>query len=333
LIETTDLALGQLAFAAGFSSIRQFNETVQATFDRTPGELRARSRRSRDRASGPGAIALRLAYRAPLDLEYLLDFLALRAVPGLEEVVDATYRRVLGLPHGLGIVALSSCGAPSEGAFVKAELRLEDLRDLTTAVARCRRLLDLDADPVAITEVLGADPLLGDLVAQHPGRRVPGHVDAEELAIRAVLGQQISVAAARRHTADLVAKYGEPMRTPVGSLTHAFPSSERLAELDAVDLGMPRARSPGTDRASATAALERLPGIGRWTSSYIAMRGLGDPDAFLASDLGVRRALVARGAAGDPNSALACAQPWRPWRAYGLVHLWGNHGASDASRG
>jgi AraC family transcriptional regulator of adaptative response / DNA-3-methyladenine glycosylase II len=338
LIETTDLPMGQ--FAAGFSPIRQFNGTIQATFARTPGELRDRSRRQRDSACGPGAIALRLAYRPPLDLDDLFGLLAERAVPGLEEVADATYRRVLRLPHGLGVVALSRAGIARGEPFVKAELRLDDLRDLTTAVARCRRLLDLDADPLAIADALRNDPLLGNLVEAQPGRRIPGHVDAEELAIRAVLGQQVSVAAARRHTADLVAQYGEPLLAPFGSLTHAFPSSHQLAGLDTLALGMPRSRrdtvlalahalsedridlSPGTDRAKAAAALERVPGIGPWTSAYVALRGLSDPDAFLASDLGVRRALVGLGVAGDPKSALARAEAWRPWRSYGLLHLW-----------
>jgi AraC family transcriptional regulator of adaptative response / DNA-3-methyladenine glycosylase II len=257
--------------------------------------------------------------------------------------MGSTYRRVLRLAHGLGVVALSYTEKSERDSFVFAELKLDDLRDLSSSVTRCRSLLDLDADPMAVVEALGSDHLIGEFVRSQPGLRVPGHVDSEELAVRAVLGQQVSVAAARRLTAQLVMTYGEPLAMPSGTLTHAFPSSGRLARLTSLEIGMPEKRrntvvglaralaegrvdlSAGADRDEAAVALQQLPGIGPWTSSYIRMRGLGDPDAFLESDLGVRRALVGLGVAGDPKSAFAHAERWRPWRSYALIHLWSTH--------
>ncbi len=343
LIESTDLAMSEVAFAAGFSSIRQFNETIQTTFAESPSRLRDRVRRQRILSNGPMTVTLRLPYRSPFNFLDLLEFLGTRAVPGIEEVVDETYRRTLRLAHGVGVVSLSQPLSARENNAVAVELRLDDLRDLTTAVARCRRLLDLDADPIAIVEMLGDDAVIGPLVTNHPGRRVPGQVDAEELAVRAVLGQQVSVAAARRLTANLVTRYGDQLDVASGSLTHLFPSSERLGTLNSLDVGMPKSRRAtvlllaralagqtvdlhaGADRDEAARALERIPGIGPWTSAYVRMRGLSDPDAFLPSDLGVRRALEAKGLAGDPKSALMIAEAWRPWRSYALIHLWASH--------
>ena len=207
--------------------------------------------------------------------------------------------------------------APSSGpGYVDCELQLEDLRDLTAAVQRCRRLLDLDADPEAVTGYLSADPVLGPLALANPGRRSPGHVDGSELALRAVLGQQVSVAAARRLGARLVASYGKPLSRPDGPLTHCFPTAETLAAADPATLPMPRSRAlaltglaaalasgelsldPGAERDRAEAVLLALPGIGPWTSSYIRMRALSDPDAFLPTDVGVLDALSRLGALG-----------------------------------
>ena len=186
LLETTDLPVSSVAFAAGFSSIRQFNDTVRAVFGATPTALRRAHRRRAPRAAG--AVALRLPYREPFDGRAILQFLGQRAVPGVESLSAGVYRRSLPLPHGDGVVELSA-----ERGCVRAVFHLQDLRDLTRAVSRCRRLLDLDADPVAVDEVLGTDPLLAPLVARAPGRRVAGSVDGAELAVRAVIGQQVSV--------------------------------------------------------------------------------------------------------------------------------------------
>jgi AraC family transcriptional regulator of adaptative response / DNA-3-methyladenine glycosylase II len=343
LLETTDLAIADIAFAAGFASIRQFNDTVRETFGVTPSELR-RSRQADPAAAappaGPGTITVRLPYRRPIDLDAAFEFLAARAVPGIEEWADGTFRRTLALPRGVGIVELSA-GHP-DGSYVRCALRLSDVRDLPAAAQRCRRLLDLDADPQAVTDALGADPLLGPLVARSPGRRVPGHVDGAELAVRAVLGQQISVPAARTVTGRLVARYGEPLPSgSSGSLTHLFPTPAILAVADFAELGLPGSRrrtltalatalaegrlsvDPGADRAELHRLLLELPGVGPWTACYIALRALGDPDVFLPADAGVRQALTRLGLPADPAGAAALAERWRPWRSYALFHLWG----------
>jgi AraC family transcriptional regulator of adaptative response / DNA-3-methyladenine glycosylase II len=272
---------------------------------------------------------LRLPFRAPLDGAGLIEFFALRAVPGIEEVRDGTYRRSLRLPHGAGVVALT----PRE-TDVEATLALDDARDEDAALEHCRALLDLDADPAAIDERLAADRVLAPLVRAAPGVRVPGAVDAAELAVRALVGQQISVAAARTHAARLVVAHGLPLRAPVGHVTHVFPTAAALVDADiaapesrrralatlaaALASGEVRLEQPGDE-----AALLALPGIGPWTASYIAMRALRDPDAFMPSDLGVRHGLERLGLDGSPKSAAALAERWRPYRAYATMHLWG----------
>ena len=334
LLETTALPVAEVALAAGFRSVRQFNATVKEVFALTPGELRDRAER-RGGAPDAGAIVLRLPYRAPLDAEGLLAFLAARSVAGVEEVVDGVYRRSLRLPHAAGIVELE----PVDG-HVRARYVLSDLKDLGTAVQRSRALLDLDSDPEAVVAVLGDDPLLAARVNRAPGRRVPGHMDAHELAARAVLGQQVSVAGARTLAARLVAAHGEPLVKPAGSITHLFPSAAAIASLDPGALAMPRSRGaalvalarslaagelvldPGADRHEARSKLLALPGIGPWTVEYVAMRGLRDPDAFLPTDLGVRHALTRLGRDARPAAAAALAERWRPYRAYALAHLW-----------
>ena len=333
LLETTDVPVTAAAFAAGFASVRQFNDTVRAVYAATPSELRRR--RSRGEVATPGTITVRLAARAPLDAGAVLSFLGARAVQGVEEVVDGAYRRVLSLPHGPATVSLRD-----GGDHVSCTLRLAHVSDLAAAVARCRRLLDLDADPVAVDEHLGADPWLAHLVRRSPGTRVPGHVEGAELAIRAVLGQQVSVAAARTLAARLARSLGEPLAVPDGGLTHRFPTPAAVAAVDPASLAMPRARArallglaaaladgsltldAGADRESTEQALLALPGIGPWTASYVALRALGDPDAFVPGDIGVRNALRRLGHPGDPRGTAALAERWRPWRAYAAIHLW-----------
>jgi len=366
LTETTALPLSEIAFAAGFASIRQFNATTRDVFAATPGELRERATRRRRAAAAaappaaaPGLIRLRLAYRPPIDIGRMLRFLAARAIPGVESVTGGTYRRTINLPNGIGMAVLRPAAEP-EARYVDCELQLEDLRDLAPAVQRCRRLLDLDADPAAVTAVLSRSEILRPAVQACPGRRVPGHVDGEELAIRAVLGQQVSVAAARRLGARLTAAYGKPLGSPVAvppgtaesagaaeappgpamPLTHCFPAAETLAEADPASLPMPRARAralvglatalasgtlrldPGASRDDAEARLLALPGVGPWTAGCIRMRALSDPDAFLPTDAGVRHGLAALGVGSDPASAARHAEGWRPWRSYALQHLW-----------
>jgi AraC family transcriptional regulator of adaptative response / DNA-3-methyladenine glycosylase II len=338
LIETTALPMADVAFAAGFSSVRAFNETVREVFGLAPGELRARGRRG-DGARTPGVIGLRLPFRAPLNPDNLFGHLAATAVPGVEEWRDGAYRRTLRLPYGHGIVALS----PRPG-HIACQLSLTDLRDLTRAISRCRWLLDLDADPVAVDERLRSDPLLAPLVAKAPGRRVPRTTDAAEFAVRAVLGQQVSTAAARTHAARLVTAHGVRVDDPHGGLTHLFPTPEELAGLDPSALALPRSRRTtlttlvaeladggirlgvDSDWDRARAQFLALPGFGPWTTEVIAMRALGDPDAFLASDLGIRRAAQGLGLPRTPAALTARAAAWRPWRAYAVQYLW----ATDA---
>jgi AraC family transcriptional regulator of adaptative response / DNA-3-methyladenine glycosylase II len=333
LLQTTRAPVTEVAFAAGFGSARQFNATMRAVFGLTPTELRRRARRGR--ATEAGELALRLPFRAPLDFAALLGWLAARAVPGVEEVAGDVYRRSLRLPRGPGVVELafaSDC--------VRCRLLLEDLRDVTPAVQRCRRLLDLDVDPAAVAEHLGADALIGPLVRAAPGLRVAGAVDGAELAVRAILGQQVSVPAARTGAGRLVAEHGEPLARPRGSVTALFPAPGVLGALDPVRLAMPRARAKalvglcraladgelcldaGADRPEARRRLLALPGVGPWTAGYVAMRALGDPDVFLAEDLGVRHALRRLGAPDDPRGARALAAAWAPWRSYATQQLW-----------
>lgn len=359
LIESSSLPMTEVAWASGFSSLRSFNATVQAVFALSPTELRRRrarvaadprlprgqgvdgqgqpGRRTGGEEAVGGAwhhVSLRLPFRAPLLPDSLFGHLVETRVPGVEEWRGGAYRRSLRLPHGPAVVALTP-----HADHVAARLWLSDLRDLGTAVARCRALLDLDADPVAVDGHLSGDPLLRPLVTSAPDRRVPRTVDAEELALRVVLGQQVSTAAARRLAGRLVSALGEPLADPDGGLTHGFPSSQAVAALDPSTLAMPRSRArtlvglagalasgdvrlgPGEDWAVARVVLSALPGIGPWSVEMVALRGLGDPDAFPASDLAVRSGLVALGVTS--RSAVADARRrWRPWGAYAVLHLW-----------
>lgn len=352
LIETTDLPLSDIAFAAGFASIRQFNDTVRAVWATTPTALRhhaaARSKAESDRhAPSPGGLSLRLPVRTPFAFEGVFGHLAACAVAGCEEVRDGAYRRTLRLPHGNGIVSLTP--APDH---VRCGLVLDDFRDLTAAITRCRRLLDLDADPEAVVEALTDDPELAPLVAKAPGQRIPRTVDEAELAVRVVLSQQVSVKAARTHTRRLLLAHGEPIADPAGGLTHVFPSVERLADIDADQLALPRARrrtllalvagladgsislGAGCDWGRARQSLLELPGVGAWTAELIAMRGLGDPDAFPATDLGVRVAVRRLGLPEQPRALTERSLRWRPWRSYATQHLWTalDHAVNDWPR-
>lgn len=339
LIETTTLPMGDVAFAAGFASIRAFNETVREVFALTPTGLRERLSKGQP-SCVPGVLSLRLPFRAPLCPDNLFGHLAATAVPGVEEWRDGAFRRTLRLPHGHGIATLRP--GPDH---VACTLSLRDLRDLTIAISRCRWMLDLDADPVAVDDLLRTDPVLAPLVDKAPGRRVPRTVDAEEFAVRAVLGQQVSTAAARTHAGRLVKAYGDPVSDPSGGLTHLFPTPAALAELDPEALAFPQSRRTtlttlatalaggeidlgvGSDWEEARARLARLPGFGPWTIESIAMRGLGDPDAFIPGDLGIRAAASLLELPSTPAALTRRAAAWRPWRAYAVQYLWatGDH--------
>lgn len=340
LIETTDLPLSDVAFAAGFASIRQFNDTVRVVYANTPTTLRQkasdRTTPGPDRdAHGPGALSLRLPVRTPFAFEGVFGHLAACAVPGCEEVRDGAYRRTLRLPHGNGIVSLTPAAD-----HVRCGLILDDFRDLTAAITRCRRLLDLDADPEAVVESLSDDLELAPVVAKAPGQRIPRTVDEDELAVRVVLSQQVSIKAARTHARRLLLAHGEQITDPAGGLTHVFPSVDRLADIDPDQLALPQARrrtllalvagladgtvvlGAGCDWDRARHTLLELPGVGAWTAEVIAMRGLGDPDAFPVTDLGVQVAARQLGLPDQPKALSRRAARWRPWRSYATQHLW-----------
>ncbi len=372
LLETTALPVTEIAFAAGFASLRQFNETIRQVFAASPTELRERRRghghvTPAGASSAPAAdagpeaadgdeggstswpvsppgghpIEIRLARRAPFDFRALLAFLGPRAVPGVEEVVGGAYRRSLRLPNGTALVEVTD-----DGVAVRCRLLLTDPRDLGPAVARVRRLLDLDADPVAIAELLGRDEVLAPLVARSPGRRAPGAVDGEEIAIRAVLGQQVSVAAARTIAGRLAAELGSPvpMATPGDAIGLAFPTAAAIASAPDELLPMPASRrrtvralatalaerridlGAGADRDAASRRLREVPGVGPWTAGYIALRALGDPDVLLAGDLGIQHAVAALGRPADAASLAAMGAAWAPWRSYANHHLWASLG-------
>lgn len=303
LIAKTDLGLAEIAFAAGFGSVRQFNDTFKEVYGIAPSKLR------RGESAGSGVINLKLAYREPMDARGMFDFLGARAIPAVESYQDGVYRRKLRLPHGLGGIALS----PSDG-HIAAQLTLDDVRDLTPAVSRCRRLLDLDADPQAI------DAALKDLPGE--GTRVPRAVDGFEMAVRAIVGQQISVAGARtvlsRLCRDgLFPTPAEFLELPDEAFSMPGRRREALRTLAReIDNGL--TLDSGSDRAATREALLQLPGVGEWTAGYIAMRALGDPDVLLHTDLGTlhgARALKIKDLKGY-------AQRWSPWRSYAQIRLW-----------
>jgi len=337
LVERTTLPMTEVAYAAGYASIRAFNDAVAATYALSPTELRRRAARHDEPRAG--VVALRLAYRSPLEPSNLLGHLVATAVPGVEEYRDGAYRTTVRLPRAWGVVTVHR---PAGGAF-PVRLRLADVRDLPAAVSRTRRMLDLDADPVAVDTALAADPRLRPLVTRTPGRRVPRTADPQAMALRAVLGQQVSTLAARTHAGRLVAALGTPVDDPDGGLTHLFPrAADLLADeaATAAALAMPASRratlvalataladgrvvlDAGAGRDEARAALAALPGIGPWTVGTVAMRALGDPDAFVASDLGVREAARRLGLPTAPRALERASLAWAPWRAYAVQHLW-----------
>ncbi|MGA9113170.1 MAG: AlkA N-terminal domain-containing protein [Candidatus Dormiibacterota bacterium] len=355
LIAQTSMPLVDVAFAAGFGSLRQFNDTMRQELGVAPGTFRdgAAARPGGDRhgdggttaasspdglgegAGGPGGwLTLRLAHREPFAAAPLISFLTARAIPAVESASGGTYTRALRTPGGSAVASLK----PGDGHLL-LRVRLDDMAGVGGVVRRCRRLLDLDSDPDAIARGLNRDPLLGRLVAALPGLRVPGSAEPFETAVRAVLGQQVSVGAARTLAARLVLRLGEPLSLPAGAVTHLFPMPDRLAEANLDGLGLTGRRIEsiralsravaageldltGDDPGRVDAVLARLPGFGPWTRAYIAMRALGDPDAIPIGDLGLRRAMERLGEPADPRSLARRAEAWRPWRAYAALHLW-----------
>jgi AraC family transcriptional regulator, regulatory protein of adaptative response / DNA-3-methyladenine glycosylase II len=344
LIHQTNLSLTEIALASGFGSVRRFDETFQQLYNRPPSELRRG--KGLTASTGEAAISLLLPYRPPYDWEAITGFLGARAIPGVETVADGLYRRVIQIGDAIGWIEVAHM---PQRAGLLTTVHISRLDALPAIIARIRRVFDLAADPTAVGAELRRDPVLAPLVAARPGLRLPGGWDGFEIAVRAVLGQQITVAAARRLAGKLTVSFGDPVPggAPAAGLTHAFPRPECVDAEGIATLGMPRARAasiaglaravcrdprlfdPRQDLANAITRLIELPGIGEWTAQYIAMRGLHESDAFPAADIGLIRAFA--GATGRRPSAaelLDRAEAWRPWRAYAALHLW----TADAAR-
>ncbi len=339
LIQDTRLPMTEVAAAAGFGSIRRFNETFQQLYRRPPKTLR-RTGVPDEPVGTTGAVTVKLGYRPPYDWDGILAFLRARAIPGIELVSSDRYARTIAIGDARGVLVVE----PAEKNCLKATVRLANLKALPTIIARVRRVFDLAADPVAIGAHLSQDPALAPHVAAQPGLRVPGAWDGFELAVRAILGQQITVSAATLLAGRLVAAYGEELVDPAAfdqGLTHVFPTPQQLAAVDLAAIGMPNARRLALSSLAAAvvsdplifgarrsleeaiAQLRSLPGIGEWTAQYIAMRELREPDAFPAADIGLLRAMRdAYGVRPSPAALLAHAERWRPWRAYAALHLW-----------
>jgi AraC family transcriptional regulator of adaptative response / DNA-3-methyladenine glycosylase II len=333
LIDGSALPMSEVALGAGFRSIRQFNHAIHRAFGRSPTELR-RVRRS---PPGEAQLAVRLAYRPPLDWQSLVGFLRRRATPGVESVEGETYCRTFendGVPGTLAVWPIAGQNR------VELHVEISTMTDLMCIVERVKRVFDLNADPATIEAALSGDPRLRRLVHARPGLRVPGAWDGFELAVRAILGQQVSVAAATTLAGRLAKRFGRPLEQPAGSLTHLFPTAETLSRGDLQSLGLTKARAEtihglavavaqGRLRLNASLGLDEavrrlsaLPGIGEWTAQYVALRAFGEPDAFPEGDLGLRRALADD--TGMPSTRLVSrmAESWRPWRGYAAVHLW-----------
>ncbi|MBO0985546.1 DNA-3-methyladenine glycosylase 2 family protein [Rathayibacter sp. SD072] len=339
LLTGTELPVSEVAFAAGFASIRQFNATIAEVYERTPSALRASARGARTGVgvqAGATTLELRLPLRAPFHAG-VLDFLAVRAIGGIEEGAPGVYARSLALPGGPAVMRLEH-----DGAAVRCTATLASITDIGPLVSRVRRLLDLDADAPAIDEALAADPLLAPLVAAAPGIRLPGSVDPAETLVRTLLGQQVSVAAARTALTRLVAHLGGdlPGTIATGSITRCFPSPAVIAERGAEVLRGPARRidtvlrvcalladgglrlDAGWSREELSEHLLAVPGIGPWTAGYVAMRVTGDPDVLLTGDLALRNGAAAAGLPADPRALAEAGRRWAPWRSYAGMHLW-----------
>jgi len=338
LLDETNLPITDIAFSAGFASVRRFNAAIHKVYGRSPRELR----RGRRENGENGSLRLRLAYRPPFDWPRLLAFFHARATPGVELVDGDEYRRSVAIGAFRGVIAVR----PAAGNALELFVPRAAAPVVAALVERVRGVFDLGADPHEIGRQLGRDPLLRPLVRRRPGLRVPGGWDRFEIAVRAVLGQQVTVRGATTLAGRLARAYGAPLATAEGGIDRLFPDPASLATADLSTIGLPRARA-ATITAVAAAALAGapafaaepslaeaveelcgLPGVGEWTAHYFAMRALREPDAFPHGDLGLRRALAANGRPAAPTAVAERAEAWRPWRAYAALHLW----ADDAER-
>ncbi|MGH9033532.1 MAG: DNA-3-methyladenine glycosylase 2, partial [Acidimicrobiia bacterium] len=336
LLDETDLSITQIAFAAGFSSVRQFNRTMLEIFRYPPTGLRER-RRKRDPLTTDGALSVRLVYRPPLDWAAMARYLAARAIPGVESVDDRRYRRTIEWDGAAGVLELR----PDPGdSHLVLSVDLPQLGGLIHVVEQARRIFDLGADPGVVAGTLRQDEDLAPLVTARPGLRVPGGWDPYEVGVRAVLGQQVSVAAATNLAGKVASAFGEAVDTGDPALTRLFPAPATLVNADVAAVGMPLARADAVRNFAAAATggdlaldgsrgldplvaeLEAIRGIGPWTAQYIAMRACAEPDAFPSGDLGLRRAAGNGAGPISPAGLESRAEAWRPWRAYAAMHLW-----------
>lgn len=336
LLDETVLPISDVAFGAGFSSVRRFNDAMKRTYKRTPRELR--KGRADKHATSQDRFSLRLAYRPPYDWDGIVDFLRGRAIPGVEEVVDGEYRRAVRVNGSSGVVCVNH---DAKRSALSLTMPASFAVHITEVVAAARRLFDLGADPTAIEAHLKSDPLLASAIRKRKGLRVPGAWDSFETTVRGILGQQISVKGATTISGRLAQRYGEPLSETAGTgLTHLFPTPDRLIRLRPEGIGLTKKRAE-TVRGLARAVLSEkvclqnaasleefvadlceLPGIGPWTANYAAMRALGEPDAFPSGDLGLRKALAKNGELASEKEVLARADAWRPWRGYAALYLW-----------
>jgi AraC family transcriptional regulator, regulatory protein of adaptative response / DNA-3-methyladenine glycosylase II len=345
LIHESNLPMTEIALAAGFGSVRRFNETFQTLYKRPPSSLRRASHKSEPARD---AVEIQLRYRPPYDWPAMIGFLRDRAIPGVEYVEGDVYNRTIDIAGEHGTVAVE----PGQGNALRATVRFPKLSALPGIIARLRRVFDLAADPAVIAAHLSEDPVLAPLVAARPGLRVPGAWDGFELATRAILGQQITVVGAIALAGRITAEHGERLSDRLavpGKLTHVFPKPERIAKVEV--RGMPGARARAISAIAASVAADPkifgarkgldetiaqlcdLPGIGEWTAQYIAMRELREPDAFPAADVGLMKAMAdGTGKRPTPKELLARAEQWRPWRAYAAQHLWASLGSVVPSR-
>jgi AraC family transcriptional regulator, regulatory protein of adaptative response / DNA-3-methyladenine glycosylase II len=330
LLDQTALPITEVALASGFSSVRRFNHVMQTVYGRSPRELRQGKAKS-------AVLQLKLPFIPPYDWAAIVGFLGKRSIPGVESVSEKSYRRTIALDGLQGWIEVQP--APDH---LLATIQFPQVTQLATIVDRLRRLFDLNADVVEIGAWLGQDARLKDAIAASPGLRVPGAWDGFELAVRAILGQQVSVAAATTLSGRVAAAFGEPVGfdPPIGGLTHIFPTPEVIATANLSGLGITQARInaivglaqtlcdrpelfqayPSLDEA--VKVLCELPGIGEWTAHYIAMRTLREPDAFPATDLVLMKALSVDDRKITKAECVARSEPWRPWRAYAAIHLW-----------
>ena len=350
LLTDTRLSMTDVALAAGFGSVRRFNDVFQTLYGRAPRTLR----RGAAAMQADAAVTLALPYKPPYDWPAMAGFLSARAIPGVEQVQSGLYARTIRIGESYGIIEVRPAPSRRGQHALLATIRFPAVTALPVIVDRIRRIFDLGADPAIIGEHLSADPLLAPLVAARPGLRAPGAWDGFELAVRAILGQQASVRAATRLAGGLVAAHGTPLPSrgcpSAPGLGFAFPSPGRLARIDAAAMpGMPRARAaalvsmaravtanpalfdPAAALDDAVARLRELPGIGDWTAQYVAMRALREADAFPAADVGLLRAMATPAGRPTPAQALARAAAWRPWRAYAAMHLWTSETATVAA--